>query len=1355
MADEIVQKLGLDATQAIATIKQLSTLFGSYAKNVQAAATANTAFSKSGASLLGSIGADAKAVAELVTVLGRLQKAQDAAALSAQKAAAAEAKAAAQRASQGRATKIQKSIGGELSAGLSGDALTKANQLIAKISEIGGKANLSANQIRSIGRNLSSAFVGPQGQIAKLLRQLEALRNIKPPGGSGFLAGLNASFIGAVTSANLLSGAISRLTNAIGAGIQASIEYEKTLARIQTISGAQATNIGTLNERVRALADEFGRPVAEVAAGQYELLSNQIGDVASSADVMRSALKLANVTGSETPEAVNAISSVLNSYNLATSDAADVSAKLFRAVDLGRFKLDEIANSLGRVTVPAAQLGVSFDEVAASLATLTVTGIPADEAMTLLSNTMRGLLKPTKDMQAVFNQLGVSSAEAGIQAFGFQGFLEKITAVSGDTASEITQLTENIRVARGVFGLTGQQAERAAANILEIKKASAELLDQKNELIINTNARQVETELNRLKNLFVVDIGQGALAAITALTQPFGGLTNVVKLAAAAATLYAASLAAASFNAGLLAAGNALLSPSLAAVAAGFRVATVSVGAFIVATGPIAIVATAVIGLGKALLDAGNRAQDAKKDISDAFAKVAEERRKEAELAGATAARIADSRRKELETAASKLQEFVAEAQALYNKNAQNAIASQKLVTANFQSQLSTQIKAYEQYVSKLESAGKDAADVQKDVNQKVSELTQEVNTNRFSRSQTGLSDQQQIDRALRRINELRIKSNQLESEGTDLSRERAANLREEAASLAEQTANSSSTLKDRVRLKQSEDAISTILRDQVAAEQGRAARANQTAAEAQKRLATERQNLAEIKSLEEQIRKLQDSALGDEKLTNEERVKKLREAVPLAQQLQEKLAKAGDPNLAKKLGISDVLADVRKPLLDQLGKQVSVKVAFEQAASGLEAALNSKEYLVKIKPVIDQLTLASGVNAEDAIAKGLGLDKIAEGILKQVKAAQEGISAAAGLDQLSAETKTARDTIIENLGSIEQEFRALSSGIDTNAGLITRSAQALREGLEQFDRLGPESAQTIGQTGLARATDAAKQFLQTQELVTRATAAAEVGDTETVNKIIQQFKDLAAQSKDNPNLSKSYIDLGIAIEGFITKSASLDAAKAKASTGLAAQSGIQTAANAVKLITDAIAKQTELEGKIGSTAAAATTASNSLSAPLTTEAEKANAAAAAHERLNRARAGGTGGGAPAATATGPGRAMGGMIYRAAGGPVGGSMFKPRGTDTIPAMLSPGEFVVNARSTRKFFSQLVSMNAGRQPAYRAEGGPITNVNFGGDINVNSGGNNGQVIGRDIWKAIDRAARRGTIGRLNRKTRTNR
>ena len=97
----------------------------------------------------------------------------------------------------------------------------------------------------------------------------------------------------------------------------------------------------------------------------------------------------------------------------------------------------------------------------------------------------------------------------------------------------------------------------------------------------------------------------------------------------------------------------------------------------------------------------------------------------------------------------------------------------------------------------------------------------------------------------------------------------------------------------------------------------------------------------------------------------------------------------------------------------------------------------------------------------------------------------------------------------------------------------------------------------------------------------------------------------------------------------------------------------------------------------------------------------------------------------------------GGVIHRQSGG-------STRGQDTVPALLSPGEFVINRRSSSRFFSQLQAMNAGQSPAFRETGGPVTNV---GDINVNvsggAGGENPTQTARQIAIGLRRELRRKT------------
>jgi hypothetical protein len=65
------------------------------------------------------------------------------------------------------------------------------------------------------------------------------------------------------------------------------------------------------------------------------------------------------------------------------------------------------------------------------------------------------------------------------------------------------------------------------------------------------------------------------------------------------------------------------------------------------------------------------------------------------------------------------------------------------------------------------------------------------------------------------------------------------------------------------------------------------------------------------------------------------------------------------------------------------------------------------------------------------------------------------------------------------------------------------------------------------------------------------------------------------------------------------------------------------------------------------------------------------------------------------------GKALGGIVYAAAGQMID---FQPKGTDTVPAMLTPGEFVVNRTATQKNLPLLNKINSG--VSYYATGGMV-------------------------------------------------
>ena len=85
------------------------------------------------------------------------------------------------------------------------------------------------------------------------------------------------------------------------------------------------------------------------------------------------------------------------------------------------------------------------------------------------------------------------------------------------------------------------------------------------------------------------------------------------------------------------------------------------------------------------------------------------------------------------------------------------------------------------------------------------------------------------------------------------------------------------------------------------------------------------------------------------------------------------------------------------------------------------------------------------------------------------------------------------------------------------------------------------------------------------------------------------------------------------------------------------------------------------------------------------------------------------------------GKSSGGVVYRSRGGSSSdGVNFAPKGTDTVPAMLTPGEFVINKQASSKHSSLLSNINSGKYKTggvvYAAKG-MTTAIDKDGNSNI--------------------------------------
>jgi TP901 family phage tail tape measure protein len=399
-------------------------------------------------------------------------------------------------------------------------------------------------------------------------------------GGNPFIRFVDgAADLARVTGIGLFIGNIFRLQGAIEESITAATELSRKLAEIDTIQTDNALSTGQWAKELRNLANTFGIDTIDQAEAAYQALSNQVAQGAEAVTFLGAANRLA-VTGlTDASSAVKLLSSAINAFRLPVGDAETLSAKFFKTVELGRVRIEELADTFGRVAVPANQLGISFEEVNAAIATLSIQGIKADEAITLLRNIIQKLIRPGKELKATLAEMGFATGQAAIEALGFGGVLGALEEKVGGNVEQVGELFQRIRAITGVLGFAGESAKVYAANLDKISKSNVNEFAEDTNKILESSGQQLKLASQQAKNFFEEAIGTPAIDAFSKFIKSAGGAREILEqlvsgltvLGGAAVTglviskmlAFNKALEAVSFTARAAAASNALLSLSV------------------------------------------------------------------------------------------------------------------------------------------------------------------------------------------------------------------------------------------------------------------------------------------------------------------------------------------------------------------------------------------------------------------------------------------------------------------------------------------------------------------------------------------------------------------------------------------------------------------------------------------------------------------------------------------------------------------------------------------------------------------------------------------------------------------------
>lgn len=271
--------------------------------------------------------------------------------------------------------------------------------------------------------------------------------------------------------------------------INQAAQFEKEMTKINTLVGVSQEQVGEWSDELLNLGPALGQTPRDLAEALFFITSAGIRDSTESLEVLESAAQASAIGMGEVKDVANATTSVLQAYastGITASEATDI---LTATVREGKTQAEELAPSIGRVIPLASQMGVSFEEVGAFIATFTRLGVPASVAVTSLRSALTAILKPSGAAKDALEEYGLTmdNVRQTIDEQGLAAALIQLALILGDDDEAFGKIIGSARGLSGVLAVTGDLSE-SYVEILNNLENSAGITAQGFETVSKTTA---------------------------------------------------------------------------------------------------------------------------------------------------------------------------------------------------------------------------------------------------------------------------------------------------------------------------------------------------------------------------------------------------------------------------------------------------------------------------------------------------------------------------------------------------------------------------------------------------------------------------------------------------------------------------------------------------------------------------------------------------------------------------------------------------------------------------------------------------------------------------------------------------
>lgn len=313
----------------------------------------------------------------------------------------------------------------------------------------------------------------------------------------------------------------------VGAGVgiaKVSGDFEEAMQNLIKLTEITRPEMDGLKRSVLGLSED-----PRVKAGPREL-ADALYFVSSTGLKGADAMKVLKASaygasaGLGTAQVVaSTLTSVLDAYGESANQAGRAVDTLTEAVRYGKGEADKYASAFPKVISVASQAGVSFQEVAAQMASATRIGLTPSETATALRQIFNNLIDPSEKSKKAMKSLGTSVDElrAKLRDKGLFNTLKDLSERTGGRIGPITELFGNIRALTGFLATTGtgtlQEYQRTLEGIQAASGTTATAAGVASETF-NFQLEKLKSTLERT----AITLGTKYLPQLTQLAQTAG-----------------------------------------------------------------------------------------------------------------------------------------------------------------------------------------------------------------------------------------------------------------------------------------------------------------------------------------------------------------------------------------------------------------------------------------------------------------------------------------------------------------------------------------------------------------------------------------------------------------------------------------------------------------------------------------------------------------------------------------------------------------------------------------------------------------------------------------------------------------